>query len=274
MHGISIKEVNHITNETICMHSDKIENIDSSYLICQDCGTQLQQIFRSATGNSKLLSAETSKHEKNKAYEFIDNCISRLNLPNCMSKEIFNHFMKMKEKNPSKNFFHLASYSIYDYLIRNEMGRNLEDIINVTKVKKQDILKCSSLNECPVKYNDLRSILENVPIISFKLSEKDRWKLISISHEFLEYANSPYSIAAALTKIYCSTINKKIGDKILSKHFKISAMSIFRAKKLIEKQAIAILETSQDLSSAKNHCLWSNARQKIFDNYYSVPMKQ
>ena len=52
-------------------------------------------------------------------------------------------------------------------------------------------------------------------------------------------------------------------------------MSIYRAKKVIEKQAIAILETSsQDLTSAKSHRLWSNARQKIFDSYYSVPMNQ
>ena len=230
---------------------------------------QLQQVFRSTFGNSKPLSADITKYEKNDAYEFIDNCIERLNLPSCMSKEIFSHYMKIKEKSPSKNIFHLSSYSIYDYLIRNNMGRNLEDIMNVTKVKKQDILRCSSLNEGPVKYNDLRSIFENIPMIPLKLSEKDRWKLISISDDFLDYANSPYSIAAALTKIYACSINKKIKDKILASHFKISTMSIYRVKKVIEKRAIGILELNQDSSSTRNHSLWSNARQTIFDNYFS-----
>ena len=76
MHGISIKKVTYIKNESICAHSNKIENVDSSYLVCQNCGKQLQQIFRcSATGNSKPLSANASKHEKNEAYDFIDNCI-------------------------------------------------------------------------------------------------------------------------------------------------------------------------------------------------------
>ena len=136
MHGISIKKVTYIKNESICTHSNKIENVDSSYLVCRNCGKQLQQIFRSATGNSKPLSANASRHEKNEAYEFIDNCMTRLNLPDSMSIEIFNHFTKMKEKRPSKNFFHLASYSIYDYLIRNGMGKDLETIVDVTKVKK------------------------------------------------------------------------------------------------------------------------------------------
>ena len=87
-----------------CLHTNKLENIDSSYLICQDCGMQLQQVFRSTFGNSKPLSADITKYEKNDAYEFIDNCIERLNLPSCMSKEIFSHYMKIKEKSPSKKY--------------------------------------------------------------------------------------------------------------------------------------------------------------------------
>ena len=90
-----------------CLHENKIENIDSSYLICQNCGVQVQQVYRSTFGNSKPLSVSITNYEKNDSYEFIENCVERLNLPSCMCKEIFNHYIKIKEKSPSKNIFHL-----------------------------------------------------------------------------------------------------------------------------------------------------------------------
>ena len=104
------------------------------------------------------------------------------------------------------------------------------------------------------------------------LRESDRRIILSIHHKFLDNGNSPYGIAAALTKIYSSFINKKIKNKILLTHFQVSAMTLFRSKKLIEKEAIAILETNKDMfiEEYPNRSLWSNARKKVFASFFGT----
>ncbi len=96
MSGISIKK--YIEAEKTCSHSKQVENADKSYFICDECGIQLQQIFHCANNNYELV-----QHNKNNMYEFIDNCVRRLNLPDCMTKEIYDHFMKIKIKISLKN---------------------------------------------------------------------------------------------------------------------------------------------------------------------------
>ena len=266
MSGISIKKC--IKTEKTCLHSKQVENADNSYFICAECGLQLQQIFHCANNNYEFV-----QYKKNNMYEFIDNCVRRLNLPECMTKEIFDHFMKIKVKKAHKNVLHVASYSIYNYLILVGMAKKLTDIVNVTKVQSRDILKY-----CPkhsIEFNDVKDILENMTLIPFNLRESDRRNILSIHHKFLDNGNSPFGIAAALTKIYSSFINKKIKNKILLVHFQISAMTLFRAKKLIEKEVIAILETNKDMfiEENPNRSLWSNARKKVFASFFSTDEK-
>ena len=47
-------------------------------------------------------------------------------------------------------------------------------------------------------------------------------------------------------------------------------MTLSRAKNLIHKDAITILETIKDSPDVKRQALWSNARKKIFDDYYKA----
>lgn len=264
MSRIRINKIKCIKTEETCSHSRQVENADNSYFVCDNCGLQLQQIFRCAYNNYDFV-----KYNRNNVYEFIDNCVRRLNLPECMTKEIFDHFMKIEVKRPHKDAIHLASYSIYNYLILVGHGVKLKDIVDVTKVYKHDILKHTPQHS--TKFNDVEDILENISLIPFKLTESDRIKIISISDKFLDNGNSPYSIAGALTQIYSSFINKKITNKIISKYFRISGMTLFRAKRLIEEEVIAILEVNRDMFDvpSKRHSLWSNARNKIFDNFYN-----
>ena len=265
MSGIKIER--RVKTEKTCLHTEQVEDTDNSYFICTECGIQLQQIFHCAYNNYEVVQCD-----KNNIYEFIDNCARRLNLPDCMTKEIFDHFMKIKVKKGHKNVIHLASYSIYNYLILAGMARKLSDIVDVTKVHRHYILKYSPPDSN--KFNDVKDILENMALIPFKLTEADRRKLISISNKFLDNGNSPYSIAGALTQIYSSFIKKKITGKIISKYFKISPMTLNRAKKLIEKQVIAILETNKVMpdegSQNQSHwSRWSAARKRIFESFYN-----
>ena len=253
-----------VKTEKTCLHTEQIEDMDNSYYICNECGIQLQQIFHCANNNYELIQCD-----KNNIYEFIDNCARRLNLPDCMTKEIFDHFMKIKLKKGHKNVIHLASYSIYNYLILSGMARKLSDIVHVTKVHKHDILKCSPQDSN--KFNDVEDIVENMSLIPFKLTEYDRRKIMSISNKVLDNGNSPYSIAGALTQIYSFYIKKKITGKTISKYFKISPMTLSRAKSLIEKQVIAILETNKVTADegSQNQSLWSPARRRIFESFYN-----
>ena len=264
MSRICIDKIKYIKTEKKCSHSKQVENTDNSYFVCDNCGLQLQQIFRCANNNYEFV-----KYNRDTTYEFIDNCVRRLNLPECMTKEIFDHFIKFKVKKPHKDAIHLASYSIYNYLILVGHARKLKDIVNVTKVHRHNILK--HMPQHSVNFNDVQDILENIPLIPFKLTESDRRKIISISDKFLDNGNSPYGIAAALTQIYSSFIHKKITDKIISKYFGISGMTLSRAKKLIKEEVIAILEVNKDMSDvpSQSHSLWSNARKRIFDNFYN-----
>ena len=262
MSGIKIGRP--VKTEETCLHTEQVEDADNSYFICTECGIQLQQIFHRAYNNYEVVQCD-----KNNIYEFIDNCARRLNLPDCMTKEIFDHFIKFKVKKPHKDAIHLASYSIYNYLILVGHARKLKDIINVTKVHRHNILK--HMPQHSVNFNDVQDILENISLIPFKLTESDRRKIISISDKFLDNGNSPYGIAAALTQIYSSFIHKKITDKIISKYFGISGMTLSRAKKLIKEEVIAILEVNKDMSDvpSQSHSLWSNARKRIFDSFYN-----
>ena len=262
-----IKIRKRVKTEKKCLHNEQVEDADNYYYICTECGVQLQQVFHRANNQYEVVQCN-----KNNIHEFIDNCARRLNLPECMSKEIFDHFMKLKVKKGHKNAVHLASYSIYSYLILAGMARKLSDIVDVKKVHRHDILKYSPQDSN--KFNDVKDILENMPLIHFKLTEADRRKLMSISNKFLDNGNSPYSIAGALTQIYSSFIKKKIAGKIITAYFKISSMTLSRAKNLIEKEVIAILETnivtpdegSQDRSRWLH---WSPARRRIFESFYS-----
>ena len=95
MSGIKIER--RVKTEKTCLHTEQVEDTDNSYFICTECGIQLQQIFHCAYNNYEVVQCD-----KNNIYEFIDNCARRLNLPDCMTKEIFDHFMKIKEKKAIK----------------------------------------------------------------------------------------------------------------------------------------------------------------------------
>ena len=89
-----------VKTEKTCLHTEQVEDADNSYFICTECGIQLQQIFHRAYNNYEVVQCD-----KNNIYEFIDNCARRLNLPDCMTKEIFDHFMKIKVKKAIKMSF-------------------------------------------------------------------------------------------------------------------------------------------------------------------------
>ena len=237
-----------MANEIIvpnCPHLNQIENFEQSHLVCTDCGLEVEQIFcyePKISNDSEILAAVSYYNDEH--FEFIDNTIRRSDLPDEFSLEIYKYFRKKKRLNKqSKDLNTLAAFCIYDWSRKHKTTKStIEDIACITKIDKKKIFKCEIKNKGPIRFNDVKSILNNIDLRPFKLKESDRTKLISICNKFTHNDSQPKSIAAVLTQLYCSLSQRKTTNDKIKKTFNVSPMTLYRTKKKIQNKAIPILK--------------------------------
>ena len=61
--------------------------------------------------------------------DFIDKVIRQLYLPEYLVKETYVHFLDLRSQSTTKSNLELASYALYDYLIRQNIGKSHKEII-------------------------------------------------------------------------------------------------------------------------------------------------
>ena len=77
-----------------CPHLNQIENFENSFMVCTDCGVEVQQIYSDPTLSSCDVNwiEEQSFFQScpnDKQFEFIDNCVRRDSIPDSCAYEIF-----------------------------------------------------------------------------------------------------------------------------------------------------------------------------------------
>ena len=243
-----------IPYSSTCSHYDTIINNDS-FLTCAACGLELEQIFchpnydndsdiftpitdynvkkleedPTFTKNSKIVSGKA----KEKVIDFIDKVIRQLYLPEYLVKETYVHFLDLRSQSTTKSNLELASYALYDYLIRQNIGKSHKEIIQVCNITRKILKNCEKINTKPIVNNTPKSILENFDMKSVGLNEANRSKLIELCSYFSGTGANPYSVACSLTYIYSNLLNlkPKLTLKKAANEFKISKMSVYRFKK-------------------------------------------
>ena len=142
---------------------------------------------------------------KEKVVDFIVKVIRQIYLPEYLGKETYNHFLDLRSQCTKKSNLELASYAIYDYLIRQNIGRSHKEIIQVTNITRKILKDCEKVNTKPIVNNTLKSILENFDLKSVGLNEANRSKLIELCKNFSGTGANPYSVACSLTYIYSNS---------------------------------------------------------------------
>ena len=238
-----------------CTHYDTVINSEN-FLTCITCGLELEQIFchpdiydhdsnistpitdldvrkleenPTFTKNSKLVSGLT----KTKVIDLIDKVIRQFYLPECLVKETYDHFLYLRSKTNKKSNFDLASYAIYDYFIREKIGKSYKEIIQVCNITRRALKSCEKANPKPIVNNTPKSILENFDMKSVGLNEANRSVVVKLAKHFTGTGANPYSVACSLTYIYSNLLNlkTKLTIKKVADEFKISIMSAYRLKK-------------------------------------------
>ena len=95
----------------------------------------------------------------------------------------------------------LASFTLYDYLKRQNIGRSHKEIIPVTKITGKILKDFKKENPMPIINNTPKSILENFDMKSVGLNEADRSQLIELCNYFSGIRANPYSVACSLTYV-------------------------------------------------------------------------
>ena len=89
-----------------CPHLNQIENFENSFMVCTDCGLEVEQIYCNppTTSNDEKWFNEKSffKTYTNKQFDFIDNCVRRDKIPDSCAYEIYDHYLKIKSKTKQK----------------------------------------------------------------------------------------------------------------------------------------------------------------------------
>lgn len=248
-----------------CPHLNQIENFENSFLVCRDCGLEVQQIYC----NPPLWSSDEKwfnersffKTYADKQFDFIDNCIRRDKIPDSCVYEIYDYYLKIKSETKQKTKLNeVAAVAIYNWKKKTlASGLSADDVSAITHVKKKDLFRCENRKRGRVRFNNVKSILSTVSIEELGLQHKDRLLIASVCSRFEDNDCSPKSISAALVQLYISLCGKKSTNDKIIKLFNISNMTLYRTKKKIKKKANPILTRliEQNLSnenSLKNAC--------------------
>ena len=230
-----------------CPHLNQVENFENSFMVCTDCGLEVQQIYC----NPPLSSCDVKwfdeqsyfKYYKDPQFDFIDNCVRRDNIPDSCTYEIYDLYRKEKlETTQTTDMNQVAALAIYNWKRSTiSAGLTADDVSALTHVKKKHLFKCEKKKRGPVPINDVKSILNAAPLEELDLKQNDRLLLQSISSKFQDNDCSPKSIASALVHLYISASGKKCTNNKIIKMFTISNMTLYRTKQKIEERAICIL---------------------------------
>ena len=254
-----------------CYHENYVHCDRSSTIVCLECGIVLEDVFSYSAESLEKPStiSEVTRDEFQKLpnkfykdiYDFIENCCQRMFLAEYLIKEIYQHFTKTKKKHSCKNNQHLAAFCIYDYLKRNNLGKHIHRISNITGVKDSIILKCESSNPDSLIVNDVPSIMNLIQAKCFNLTYSDIDNIISLSFLFEDRDYNPYVLSAALTAFYCKAMKDKIKNlnNLIIDHFTISMNGLCRVKKDIKKiikcDSISILETVRHITQQQERSI-------------------
>lgn len=231
-----------------CPHLNQIENFENSFMVCTDCGVEVQQIYcdppLSACDANWVEEQSFFKSYNNKQFEFIENCVRRDSIPDSCAYEIYDYYLKIKSKHNQKNNLNeVAAVAIYDWKKETQShGRQAEEVCAITHYNPQQLFKCEKKrNSDFVPFNDVSSIIGNAPIEELGLKHRDRLNLQSISAKFQDNDCKPQSIASALVMLYILASGKKCTNNKIIKMFHISSMTLYRTKKKIQEKANSIL---------------------------------
>ena len=230
-----------------CPHLNQIENCENSFLVCTDCGLEVQQIYDNPplrACNEKWFNERSFfKTYDDKQFDFIDNCIRRDKIPDSCVYEIYDYYLKIKSEHKQKTKLNeVAAVAIYNWKKKTlSSGLSADDVSAITHVSKKDLFRCEKRKRGRVRFNDVKSILSTAPIEELGLKHKDRLLLKSVCSRFEDNDCSPKSVSAALVQTYISLSGKKSTNGKIIKLFNISNMTLYRTKRKIEEKANPIL---------------------------------
>ena len=231
-----------------CSHLNQVENFENSFMVCTDCGVEIEQIYCNpplSSCDEKWINEQSFfKSYNDKQFDFIDNCIRRDQIPDSCTFKIYDHYLKIKTEHDQKtNLNEVAAVAIYDWKKKNlSSGLSADDVSALTHINKKQLFKCEKKRKSNgVSFNSVKSILTTAPIEELGLKHRDRLLLKSISSKFKDNDCKPQSIASALVLLYILASGKTCTHNKIFKMFKISSMTLHRTKKKIEKKANSIL---------------------------------
>ena len=231
-----------------CPHLHQVENFENSFMVCTDCGLEVEQIYCDpplSSSNEKWIQEQSFfKSYNDKQFEFIDNCIRRDSIPDSCAYEIYDYYLKIKSEHDQKtNLNQVAAVAIYDWKKEKKVfGNYSTQVTALTHVKPHELFKCEKKRKTKgIPFNDVNSVLATAPIEELGLKHRDRLDLQSISSKFQDNDCKPQSIASALVLLYISACGKKCVNNKIFKMFDVSSMTLYRTKKKIEEKANSIL---------------------------------
>ena len=231
-----------------CPHLNQIENFENSFMVCTDCGLEVEQIYCNppmTSSDEKLFDKKSFfKTYPDRQFEFIDNCVRRDKIPDSCVYEIYDYYLKIKSKTEQKTKLNeVAALAIYDWKKKTlSSGLSADDVSAITHVKKKDLFKCEKRKKGRIQFNTIKSVLSTTSIEELDLKHKDRLLILSVCSKFEDNDSNPKSISAALVQLYISLCGKKSTNAKIIKLFDISNMTLYRSKKKIEKKANPILK--------------------------------
>ena len=110
----------------------------------------------------------------------------------------------MQEQSPFGSILHLQLPK------KNNLGKHIHRISNITGVKDSKILKCESSNPDSLVVNTVESIMNLIQGKYFNLTYSDKENIVSLSCLFEDRDYNPYVLSAALTAFYCKAMKDKI----------------------------------------------------------------
>ena len=83
-----------------CPHLNQVENFENSFMVCTDCGLEVQQIYCNpplSSCDEKWFDEQSYfKCYNDPQFDFIDNCIRRDKIPDSCVYEIYDYYRKTK----------------------------------------------------------------------------------------------------------------------------------------------------------------------------------
>lgn len=231
-----------------CPHLNQIENYENSFMVCTDCGLEVEQIYcnppTSSNGENWFNEKSFFKTYTDKQFDFIDNCVRRDKIPDSCAYEIYDYYLKIKSKiKQTTKLNEVAALAIYDWKKKTlSSGLSANEVSAITHVKKKDLFKCEKRKKGRIRFNTIKSVLSTTSIEELGLKHKDRLLILSVCSKFEDNDSSPKSVSAALVQLYISLCGKKSTNAKIIKLFDISNMTLYRTKKKIEKKANPILK--------------------------------